>query len=324
MSNNNVQDYDYQYPGVQADISSNQPLNQQQGYPEQPQQPYTQPAPQQYAPAYTQPAPQQYAPESQPMQDYAAYDRVDGPIDSPINNDFAQLAEEAEEYFNPQELNKNTRLGFVRKVFGIVAFQLAFTAFVISLPMYSYTVQDYIRSNDAIWTFVVAFIVMITIMYSLFCYRSVARAVPTNYILLGIFTLAEAWTVSFICSFYSPLDVFIAAAATAAVVVGLFMYALVAKVDFTYWLGAMFGILVAWMILAIFGLYWHNKWTIILWAGLGVIIFSIYIVIDLWLILGKGRGGFSIDDYIVAAMMLYIDIMRLFLEILKIVGASRR
>jgi FtsH-binding integral membrane protein len=318
MNNNNVDDYNYQYPGVQADIPSNQPLNQQQGYSEQPQQPYQQ------APAYYEPAPQQYAQESQPMPDYAAYDRVDAPINAPINNDFAQDAEEAEEDFNPQELNKNTRLGFVRKVFGIVAFQLSFTAAVICLPMYVYQIDNYMRSNAAIWTFVVSFILMITIMYSLFCYRSVARSVPTNYILLGIFTLAEAWTVSFICTFYNPSDVFIAAAATAAVVIGLFMYALVARVDFTYWLGAMLGILVAWMFLAIFGLFWHNRWTIILWAGLGVIIFSIYIVIDLWLILGKGRGGFSIDDYIVAAMMLYIDIMRLFLEILKIVGASRR
>lgn len=242
----------------------------------------------------------------------------------PINNDFAQGLEETEDNLNPQELNKNTRIGFVRKVFGIVAFQLAFTAFVISLPMYMESVDRYMRSNASIWTFVVAFILMITIMYSLFCYRSVARAVPTNYILLGIFTLAEAWTVSFVCTFYEPMDVFIAAAATAAVVIGLFLYALFTKVDFTYWLGAMFGILIAWMFLAIFGLFYHNRWTIILWAGLGVIIFSIYIVIDLWLILGKGRGGFSIDDYIVAAMMLYIDIMRLFLEILKIVGASRR
>jgi len=163
-----------------------------------------------------------------------------------------------------------------------------------------------------------------TIMYTLFCYRSVARKVPLNYILLTIFTIAFAWTCSFICALYDPIDVFIAAAATAGVVVGAFMYAMFTKIDFTYWLGGLFACLLAWIILGVMSIWWTYKWQIILWASLGVLIFTIYIIIDLWLIIGKGRGGFSIDDYIPAAMMLYVDIMRLFLEILKIVGASRR
>jgi len=52
-----------------------------------------------------------------------------------------------------------------------------------------------------------------------------------------------------------------------------------------------------------------------------VICFGIYIIWDTQMIVGGDRGfSLSTDDYILAAMMLYIDIVRLFIEILRIVG----
>ena len=50
---------------------------------------------------------------------------------------------------------------------------------------------------------------------------------------------------------------------------------------------------------------------------------SIYLIYDTQLIIGGKSRQISIDDYIFAAMSLYVDMIRLFMEILKIVSRVR-
>ena len=52
-------------------------------------------------------------------------------------------------------------------------------------------------------------------------------------------------------------------------------------------------------------------------------VYGIYLVIDTQLIVGKGRWSIDMEDYIVGALMLYVDIIGLFLYLLRIVGAVR-
>jgi len=54
-----------------------------------------------------------------------------------------------------------------------------------------------------------------------------------------------------------------------------------------------------------------------------VVIYGVYLVIDTQLIVGKGRWSLDMEDYIVGALMLYVDIIGLFLYLLRIVGAVR-
>jgi protein lifeguard len=51
---------------------------------------------------------------------------------------------------------------------------------------------------------------------------------------------------------------------------------------------------------------------------------SLYIIYDTQLIVGNKQNKLEIDDYIFAAMALYIDIVRLFIYILRILGAAKR
>ena len=60
-----------------------------------------------------------------------------------------------------------------------------------------------------------------------------ARQVPTNYILLGIFTLSESYIVSFICGLTNPEVVLVAAIMTLGITCSLTYYALTTKSDFT-------------------------------------------------------------------------------------------
>ena len=60
------------------------------------------------------------------------------------------------------------------------------------------------------------------------------------------------------------------------------------------------------------------------WCMLGVMIFSIYIIIDTQMIVG-GKNRFQIDEdrYILASVILYLDIINLFLEILRLMGDNK-
>ena len=56
--------------------------------------------------------------------------------------------------------------------------------------------------------------------------------------------------------------------------------------------------------------------------GCCLIVFSTYIIYDTQLILGNKREKFNNNDHVLAAMCLYIDIINLFIEMIKIVAAS--
>ena len=51
-------------------------------------------------------------------------------------------------------------------------------------------------------------------------------------------------------------------------------------------------------------------------CALGVLLFGLYLIFDTQLILGKGRYSLSIDDYILGALVLYVDIIMIFIYLL--------
>ena len=59
-----------------------------------------------------------------------------------------------------------------------------------------------------------------------------------------------------------------------------------------------------------------------LYAGAGALIMILYLAIDTQTIIGGRRYQLSEEDYIFAALMLYLDIVQLFLFILRLLGSS--
>ncbi len=109
--------------------------------------------------------------------------------------------------------------------------QLAITACFTTLPYISGGVKLFMQETPALWILlmILAFIIEIAII----CKKDLARTVPTNYILLGSFTLCEAYCVACITTLYDPEIVVTAAFMTAGVVAGLTIYAWTTKEDFT-------------------------------------------------------------------------------------------
>ena len=214
------------------------------------------------------------------------------------------------------------RRGFIIKTYGILLTQLIITGFFICLSFVP-SVNDFIKSDDFargpfFITFLILFLIItITVCIMFSCVRDTARKFPINYILLFAFTLSMSFYCLIFCAFFDPQDVIAAAILTIAATIGLTVYAIRTKDDFTY-LG---GLLFCFMFLSIFtiGFYFWIRATIF-WLALGVLVYSLYIIYDTQLIMGNVGVEYSIDDYCFAALNLYIDIIYLFLRILQIIA----
>jgi FtsH-binding integral membrane protein len=224
----------------------------------------------------------------------------------------ALLCKEEEDIFSDREV----RFGFIRKVYAILSCQLTFTALFALSAMYVEALKPILLNPALIGSIFGLYIVSIC---ALVC-CGMHNKVPVNYLLLSVFTFCVSWLVGVICMAYDPIIVFEAAGLTAAIVIALTIYAFTTKNDFTlcgpvvFILGML--LLTGGLFMAVFGFQLRLVWTI-----LGCFIFSFYIIYDTQMIMGgKRRYQMSIDSYILASVLLYLDIINLFLEILKLLG----
>jgi len=118
-----------------------------------------------------------------------------------------------------------------------------------------------------------------------------------------------------LCSFYSPRIVMTAVTMTAAIVVGITVYACTTTTDFTFMGPFLFCAVILLICLGLFTIWIPFLHT--LYCVLGVLVFSIYLIFDTQLIMGKFGNQFVIDDYIIASLSLYLDIVNIFVYILS-------
>jgi FtsH-binding integral membrane protein len=219
---------------------------------------------------------------------------------------------------NPME--QQMRLGFIRKVYGILSAQMLLTTLMCILSITIPAFAKFQIHNH--WLIYVCLAGTIGIMIALCCFREVARRVPTNYILLTFFTLFEGYIVSAVCATTRPDIVLMAAVMTCAVTIALTVYACTTKTDFTVFGSFLFIASCMMLLFGLFVMFTHNKVIYIIYSCLGVIFYSVYLIYDTQLIVGDKSRAIGVDDYIYGALMLYIDIINLFLHILRLLKHS--
>jgi len=225
-----------------------------------------------------------------------------------VKNDFAY-------HNNVHGAAKHIRLGFLRKVYSLLALQLIITTIIAAVCMMTPQIKGLIHDNP--WLLMVAFILSIGLLIGLHVKR---RESPINLILLAGFTVVEAFTVGVLVSFYEVSVVLQAFFLTASVVVGLTLFTFQTKRDFSGW-GA--GLMSGLWILIIGGflqVFVGGELTQTGMAIGGAILFSGFIIFDTQMIMTR----VSPEDYVIATIELYLDIINLFIEILKILEKVNR
>ncbi|KAJ8143331.1 hypothetical protein OXX80_000749 [Metschnikowia pulcherrima] len=200
---------------------------------------------------------------------------------------------------------------FVRKVYALLSVQIFATVLVGYIIRSHEPLRNWCLSN--IWLYIVS--IVGTLGFAIGA-NIKARSYPINLILLGGFTLCESYGVGLACSFVETDAVVQALLITFMVFIGLTIFAFQTRYDFRSWQGVL-GISV-WALIAIgfVNMFFpgNSKGFEMLYSGAGALIFSAYILVDTQHLMKT----YSLDDEVSAAIALYLDILNLFLFILRL------
>lgn len=255
--------------------------------------------------------------QPEPMQQVHYLDVNNNP-NQVLNQDFDNKSQET---YGSDKVEINMRLGFIRKVYGVLSAQLIFTALLSSIGFLD-SVRSYYMTT--MWLFWFAFAITLVTCFALACFQSLARSVPMNYMLLFLFTAGESIMLSYLFAAINDVKiVVIAAVATVVVCSALTVYACTTKTDFTFLGGLLFVCVSLMFVLGLFYI-WYPQFLKLLYCFLGLILFSIYLIFDTQLVMGKYGLEYEIDDYIIAALNIYMDIIQIFIYILSILSSGRR
>merc|ERR1711964_609472 len=122
----------------------------------------------------------------------------------------------------------------------------------------------------------------------------------------------------------------LAAVLTCTLTIALSAYAWTTKTDFTIYGGILCTL--GWALFAISILLcfvnFSNQQTYrnvdVLMSVCAIAVYGAYLIYDTQLIMGGKRFQLTLDDYVLGALVIYIDIVVLFVRILRIIGEARR
>ncbi|KAI0149505.1 inhibitor of apoptosis-promoting Bax1-domain-containing protein [Xylariaceae sp. FL1272] len=212
------------------------------------------------------------------------------------------------------EATLDIRNQFIRKVYTILTAQLLVTAGVSALSFWSADYKSWIQSHPGlVWASLFGSLIFFGLTYWK------RTSYPTNLLFLSGFTLLEAYTISVIVSLYETRIVLNAAILTGGIFVFLTLFACQTKYDFTSWMPYLFGALWGLILFGFMAAFLpYSSTGELIYGGLAALIFSGYILVDTQLVLRKHH----VEEEIAAAISLYLDIINLFLAILRILNSQ--
>ncbi|CAH1155774.1 unnamed protein product [Phaedon cochleariae] len=216
---------------------------------------------------------------------------------------------------NVSQATKAIRLAFIRKVYGLLTMQIFLTILIASICMYTPPIKNFVHSND--WMMLVTFFGSIILLFALHVKR---RESPTNLILLAAFTIVQAYTIGVIVTFYSKDIVLQALLLTLVVLGGLTLYTFQTKRDFSAMHSGLFAGLCILIVGGFMQVFLQSSVLEIAISFGGALLFCLFIVFDTQMIMKT----LSPEEYILATINLYMDIINLFIYILRILQELNR
>lgn len=238
------------------------------------------------------------------------------------------------------------RQNFMSKVYSLLSAQLLFTFAATLTVARNESIQGFVVRHTALWWLAMLTTVLTCVWLSLAPRAEESMSLMGSqdeenqggegsvpwYVLsrkgqlglLAVFTFAEAYTISLVTLVYDPDVVLRALVITAVVVVGVslmamsprFLWVLESAQTIQYWL--------AWLLLLLIGIGMSSMFfglgstMDLVYGWLGAVVFTVYLFIDTQMVFRKVYP----DEEIRCAMMLYLDIINLFLSILRILNHS--
>ncbi|BGP55952.1 hypothetical protein JCM8202v2_003559 [Rhodotorula sphaerocarpa] len=195
--------------------------------------------------------------------------------------------------------SQDVRHDFVKKVYSVLFMQILGTTLVGWLMSANESVVNWTRAHPGLM--LIPAFSAIGAMLAVYVKR---HSSPANVILLGVFTLLEAITLGSAISYVNSAIVLQAFAITTFVFLGLTLFTLQSKYDFTSMGTYLYTFLLVFFFTSLLGIFLpYNRLFDTLMAGLGCCLFSAYIVFDTHLLFSK----LHVDDWVVACVSLYLE-----------------
>ena len=219
------------------------------------------------------------------------------------------------------QIDVNIRSKFLLKVFGILLTQFIFTFGIILICQLN-IIKNFLFSHKIMYIIImsVSGLIFLSAFFIFLCKPSIVRKVPHNYIILFSITICETILLAYISILYQFEYVLGSVCFVLAICLALFSISLFNKIDIKFLTMTLIILLYIGIAYGIIALIVRNYYLRFLYCLLGAIIFGLFIIYDTIMI----RDKYDVDDYIFAALTLYFDIIRLFIEILRLLGSSER
>ncbi|XP_075810557.1 protein lifeguard 4 [Microtus pennsylvanicus] len=204
------------------------------------------------------------------------------------------------------------RMAFLRKVYSILSLQVLLTTVTSAVFLYFEAVRTFVHESPAL--ILVFALGSLGLIFALTLHR---HKHPLNIYLLFAFTLLEALTVATVVTFYDVYLVLQAFILTTAVFLGLTAYTLQSKRDFSKFGAGLFAVLWILFLAGFLKVFFHNEVVELVLASLGALLFCGFIIYDTHALMYQ----LSPEEYVLAAISLYLDIINLFLHLLRFLEA---
>lgn len=217
-----------------------------------------------------------------------------------------------------QSYDAEERHAFIKRVYTILMLMLSVTVMVCAVFMTNHRVNDWV-SEHSLAVLIPCVIMIFAFEFMILCIPKFRYEMPYNFIVLFLFTFCISILMGVITASYDTDIVLLAFSATGFIVVGLTLFAMQTKYDFTGLGPYLFAFLLGLIFMGIIQIWVHDRIVSTVVASIGAIVFSFYLIMDTQMIVGGNReNSVGPDEYIVGALMLFLDILNLFLYVLQL------
>ena len=206
-----------------------------------------------------------------------------------------------------------------------MATQLTFTLGMAVLASYNAKIGHFFLKPEVA---IISLCVLIFSICALMADEENRKSVPFNYVLLLLVTLAESCSVCAFTAKLEPTSVLICIGVLSVTLLLLTCGALYAResrelqnalVTSTVAAGLIQLFCLPFLLLTFYGK--EYQWIWVMFAVIGTIVTGGYVIVDLLMIMDAAMV--AADEYILAAFMLYVDVVRLFIYILMLLGKDK-
>ncbi|KAK6589268.1 Grina-prov protein [Cryptosporidium xiaoi] len=225
------------------------------------------------------------------------------------------------------EYSLNLRMGFIRRVYALVLFQILIDIALTSIFIYyKPQILSFLTENMLLFSAPLTIIFLTVILHFIsYFVPSLLTSYPTNIIFFVALTIFEAFTVAFFCFLVNQKYVLLALLITSVSVIGLTLFAFQTKHDFTsYYMYIFYGMIALFVFSLIYVFFPTSRIIELIISPIGAILFSFSLVSTTQSVIGDKKYIFYEDSYVSAALTIRSEIINIFIYVLRFIMEINR